>query len=190
MIYLLKPLARLVTFVLLVALAVVGLLVAVAGVVGVQSVADLLRGPEVRDTVGAWLQGLDAPQELPRVTALFALAAVLVALLVLAGLLGRVPDRLVVMEERDGGTLGARPRPLGQVADALIGPVRGISDRRVRMKPKRGGGTLEVKATHTRAIEARAVESEVASAVAPLSDAFGVQTKVKPQLADGGKRVE
>ena len=102
----------------------------------------------------------------------------------------RYTGRLVVMEERDGAKLGARPRALGQAADALIGPVRGVSDRRVRMKPKRGGGTLEVKATHTRSIEGRAVASEVASAVAPLSDAFGVQTKVKPQLADGGRRVE
>jgi hypothetical protein len=189
-IYLLKPLARLVTFLLLLALAIVGLLVAVGGVVGAQSVADLLRLPELRDTVGAWLQGLDRPEELPRATALFALAAVLVGLLVLAGLLGRVPDRLVVLEERDGGTLGARPRALGQAADALIGRVRGVSDRRVRMKPKRGGGTLEVKAVHTRSIEPRAVESEVSSAVAPLSEAFGIQTKVRPQLAETGRRVE
>jgi hypothetical protein len=190
LIYVLKPIARLVTFVLLLALAIVGLLAAVSGIVGVASVAEAVRLPEIRDVVGGWLQSIDGPSELPRATALLALGAVLLGLLLLAGALGRTPDRLVVMEERDGGTLGARPRALGQAADALIGRVRGITDRRVRVRARRGRGRLDVRATHTRAIEARAVESEVSSALAPLSDAFGVQTRVRPQLADDGRRVE
>ena len=190
MIYLLKPIARLVTFVMLVALAVIGLLVAVSGIVGVASVAEVLGIPELRDEIGGWLQSIDGPSELPRGTALLALGAILVALLLLAGVFGRTPDRLLVLEERDGGTLGARPRPLGQAAEALIGRIRGVTDRRVRVRARRGSGRLDVKATHTRAIEAPAVESEVSSALAPLSEAFGMKTRVKPQLAEDGRRVE
>jgi hypothetical protein len=189
-IYVLKPLARLATFVLLLVLALAGLLVAVGGIVGVPSVAELLRLPEIRDAVGGWLQAIDAPQQLPRATVLFALGAILIGLLLLAGALGRTPDRLVVLEERDGGTLAARPRALAQAADALIGPVRGVSERRVRVKPRRGSGRLEVRATHTRSISAQAVEADVRDAVAPLSDAFGVQTRVRPQPADSGRRVD
>jgi hypothetical protein len=189
-IYLLKPLARLATFVLLVALALLGLVVALAGILGVATVAELVRLPGVANTVGGWLQAIDGPDAFPRATALGALVAILAGLLLLVGALGRTPDRLVLLEEAEGGRLAARPRALAQVADALIGRIRGVSDRRVRLKPRKGGGDLRVTATHTRSVQPQAVEAEVRQAVAPITDAFGVRTRVKPRLADSGRRVE
>jgi hypothetical protein len=196
MILLLKPIARLATFLLLVLLAVAGLVVAIFSIgapdapLGFGGLARFLGLSELSDTVGSWLQGIDGPSAFPERTVLFALAAILLGLLLLAGALGRPPDRLVVLEERDGSRLAARPRALAQVADAMIGRPRGVTDRRVRVKPKRGGGVLEVRATYARSAEPREIESQVTRAVAPLTDAFGLRTRVDARSGEPGSRVE
>lgn len=195
MVYLLRPIARLVTFLLLIALALIGLVVAIFSLgapdspLGYGKLAEYTQASSASDEVGSWLQGIDGPSSFPQATALFALAAILIGLLLLYGALARTPDRLVTLEEGDGGLLAARPRALAQVADAMMGRPRGVTDRRVRLKPSRGGGTLNVRATHARSVDPGTVQSELSTAVAPLTEAFGIKTRVQPKAADSGKRV-
>lgn len=185
---LLRFLARLLTFLLLLVLALVGLAVAIFALVG-PGLADPIPFSDASQAVGAWLRGIDAPSTLPKATALAALAAILAGLLLLVGALARTPERLVVLEKRDGGVLGARRGPLSQAADALIGRVRGVTARRVSLQGRKGD-RLEVTATHTRAVPADGVEREVSSAVRPLAEAFGLRTRVRARVGDSGSRVE
>lgn len=185
---LLKFLARLLTFGLLLAIALAGLAAAVFALVG-PGLLDFLPLTDARDVVGGWLMAIDRPETLPRATALAALAAILAGLLLLIGAVARTPERLVVLEERDGGVIGARRGALSQTADALIGRVRGVTERRVKLEGRKGD-RLEVTATHVRAVPADAVEREVTGALAPLADAFGVRTRVRSRIGESGSRVE
>ena len=193
MILLLKALARLVTFVLLLALALAGLAATIFALTrGSSGFAEALELPAVRDGVGSFLTRLesgDAPGE----AALGALLAILGGILLLIGALRRPPENTVVYEQGSAGRIAARRRPLGQMAAALARGVRGVTDSRVRVKPKRRGpgGRIEVTAMHPRTADTKALEQAVGEAVAPLAaDARSLRVRVRPAPAGPGSRAE
>ena len=87
----LRALARVVSFLLLAALALVGLAAAVScigsgdGTLSLPWLADQARLPELRDEVGGWLDRLEADGPVAWRSALGGLAAMLLGLLLLAG---------------------------------------------------------------------------------------------------------
>ena len=132
MIALARVLVRLVAFLLLVLLAVAGLAVAVfsidTGTTGpsLGRLAELLHLASLRDTVGAWLDQLEASGSVAVVGGLCGLGAVLVGLVLLAGLLVPRRERLITMPSAVSGDLAARRRPLAQVAQTLAEQARGV----------------------------------------------------------------
>ena len=195
MIVLARILARVVGFLVCVVLALGGLLLAVfcigTGTDGpsLGGLASLLSLHSVRDTVGHWLARVEAPGSVAVIAGVCGLGAIALGLLLIAGVLIPRRERLVQLAEDDRGKLAARRRPLAQVATALVEPVRGVTEARVRVRPSRWtGARVSVRASRT----AHADEDEVRRAVAEKLDSLTAPFKLKARVRvpRRGARVE
>jgi hypothetical protein len=190
-----RSLARLVGFLVCVVLALGGLLLAVfcigTGTHGpsLGGLARLLSLPSVRNTVGAWLARLETPGSVAVIAGVCGLGAIALGLLLIAGVLVPRRERLVQLAEDDRGKLAARRRPLAQVATALVEPVRGVSEARVRVRPSRGaGGRVSVRASRTARADADEVRRAVAERLESLTGPFKLKARV--DVPRRGARVE
>lgn len=187
---LLRPLVRLLAFLLLVVLALTGAAVAVAAV-DVGWATDLARTGQLRDTVGSWFDALAADGPIAVASALAGLGAVVLGILLLAGLLVPRRERLVELETSAEGSILARRRPLAQVAGALTEQVRGVSGVRSKVKvPRRGGGRLQVRADRPRTAEAGPTREAVTAKLDELTDPFKLKARVQTRTGPDGKRVQ
>ncbi len=193
MIVLLRAVARLVAFVLLLVLCLAGLgavIIAVTG--GDPVVAGFARLPELRDAVGSFLERLETGGG--GGAALLGGAVVAVAaLLLLVGVLRKPLPSEILFEKAGGGHLAARRRPLAQAAAVLARQVRGVTDAKVRIKPKRRGtgGRIDVVAVHPLSADPGQVRENVAKALEALTgDSKGVRVRPRPERAGRGNRAE
>jgi len=184
---LLQTLVRVISFVLLVALALAGLAAAVFAVVGLTQLADLAALSSFRDTVGGFLRAIEADGPTARVAALAGLGGLLLGLLLLAGILIPRRERLVTLERSPEGTLAARRRPLGQVAGALAEQTRGVTEAQAKVRPRRrgGGGTVRLTAVRTRPTDAKQVKDAVGEQLRSLTGPFALKAKVAVRAPDG-----
>lgn len=195
MIVVARALVRVVGLVTLLLLAVAGLVLAVfcigTGTSGpsLGRLASLLHLASLRATVGGWLGDLEAPGSVAVIAGLCGLGAILVGLLLLAGILVPRRERLVTLSRGDSGTVAARRRPLAQIATALIERVRGVTQARVRVRPlRRGGGRVAVRASRTPRAEPTEVRSAVREALGGLIEPFKLRARV--EVRRRGARVE
>lgn len=198
MILLLRAIARLVAFLLLVILAVCGLAVAVASLgggsgFGIAGLAELVRLPQLEDLVRGLFEQVEGSGAAKPVPALAGLGAVAVGLLLLIGVLWPRRERLVTLEGSKEGTLGARRRALAQVAGALAEQSRAVTATKVRVRPRRRrrrpGGRLELRALHPRSSEAKEVRRQATDSLQSLTEPFALKAKVRPRLGERGDRV-
>jgi len=194
---LVRALARLVTFLLLLALAVAGLAVAVFSIRGgdrplsLPALADNARLPQLRDTVGDYLGQLEGAGNVALISLLCGLGAILLGLLLLIGALRGGRERLVIVDRTGGGVLAARRRALGQMAVALAEQVRGVVAAKVRVRTsRRGRGKVRLTVTHPRDNAPAEVKRAATDALQPLTGGFGVKAKVQPKLGESGQRVQ
>lgn len=198
MVLLLRTLARLVTLLLLAALALAGLALALFSIGGGQSAVSLpelaryVQLPELREEVGAYLAQLEDDGSVAAYSALAGAAAVLAGVLLLVGALAPRRERLVVLEEGENGRLAARRRTLSHVAEALAEQARGVTEARARVRPSRwnGGRRLTVQATRPRSSSPQLAEEKAAHELAPLAEEFGLKPRVRSKLGTGKARVE
>ncbi len=197
MIFVTRALVRLISFLLLVILAVAGIVVAVfcisTGTSGpsLGKLASLLHLTTVRHTVGPWLGQLAASGSVAVIAGLCGLGAILLGLLLLTGLLAPRRERLVTLASDREGTIAARRRPLGQAAQTLVEQVRGVTEARARVRPRRRrrpGGRLRVRASRTRAADATQVRGAVDEQLRELTDPFPLKARV--EVPRRGARVE
>lgn len=185
MIVLARALVRVVTFVLLVVLSAAGIVLALGQIAtgtsgpSMGGLADLLRLSALRDSVGGWLSQLEASGPTAAIAALSGLGAILVGLMLLAGILVPRRERLVTLDRTANGTLAARRRPLAHAATALIERVRGVAGARVRARPgRRRGGRLRVRAVRTRPADPRQVRTAVHEQLAELTEPFALTARI------------
>jgi hypothetical protein len=190
-----RALVRLVTFLLLVVLALAGLLLAVfcigTGTSGpsLGGLADQLQLASLRDTVAVWLDQLEASGPVAVVAALGGLGAMLLGLVLAAGILVPRRERLVTLATAEHGTVAARRRPLAQAATTLVEQVRGVTDARVRVRPRRrAGGRLAVRASRTRPTDPTEVRNAVREKLSVLTDPFDLRARIG--VPRRGARVE
>ena len=195
MIVVARALARLVGFLMLLALAVAGLVLAIfcigTGTSGpsLGNLAKLLHLASLRGTVGHWLNQLEAHGSVAAIAAACGVGAILLGLLLLAGLLVPRRERLVTLSRGEPGTLAARRRPLAQVATTLVERVRGVTEARVRVRPlRRTGGRLSVRARRARRADPGQVQAAVREALGGLTEPF--KLKVRVDVRRQGARVE
>lgn len=196
MILVLRVIARLLAFVLLVGLALLGLAVAVFSIQGdsdtlsLPRLAEYLQLPALRSETGRWLEQLEEPGPVALASLGAGLAAIAAGCLLLAGMIVPPRERLLEVEEENEGRLEARKRAVAQAARSLAEPVRGVSAAKVRVRPRRRGcgGRMAVVADHPHTVGGSDVEERVREALVPLSEGFSLQTRV--QARRGKPRVE
>jgi hypothetical protein len=180
MILLARALVRLVSFVLLIVLALAGLALAVfsisTGTTGpsLGGLADVLSLASLRDTVGSWFAQLEASGSVAATAALCGLGAMLLGLVLLLGVLVPRRERLVTLDSGDQGVLAARRRPLARAATALVEQVRGVSDVHVRVRPRRrAGGRVVVRTS-----DPDQVKAAVSEQLRALTDPFELKSRI------------
>lgn len=190
-----RLLAYLIGFLLLVALALVGLAVAVfsigAGPGGLSPphLADLLSLPALRDSVSSLLDRLEGSSA-GIVAVLGGIAAVLVGALLLMGVLAGRRRTTFTADSSEQGKIEARPGPLGEIAEQLTARISGVTAASVRVRPSKRGGKLKIKASHARPRSSEKVAGKVREALTPLGDPFGARVNVRARTGDSGDRVE
>jgi hypothetical protein len=188
-------LARVVGFLLLLALAAAGILLAVfcigTGTHGpsLGDLARLLSLASVRDAVGDWLARMEASGSVAVVAGLCGLGAIALGLLLIAGILVPRRERLVELSADEQGRLAARRRPLAQIATTLVEQVRGVTEARTRVRPfRRTGGRLAVRASRTRRADVGEVRGAVSKQLESLTEPFRLKARV--DVTRRGARVE
>lgn len=190
MMVLARLLARVVSFLLLVALALIGLAVAVSAI-DPSAVTGRIGLHDLRDSVGGWFDDLEASGPVAVASALGGGAAILLGLVLLVGLLVPRRERLVRLDTTSHGTLSARRRPLAQVATHLVEQTRGVAQARVKVRPRRRtGGRLRVRAERPRPAPASETKAAISSQLEDLTGPFKLKASVQTRVGDRGSRVQ
>ncbi len=198
MILLLRAVARLFTITVFVVLAVCGLATAIFSIGGsrtgdfnLSGLARLVGLGELRTQVGELLHDLARPGPVAGIAVLCGLAAIAVGVVLLVGMFWPRRERLVVLETTAEGTLAVRRRVLGRAAGALVEQDRGVTATKVKVRPGRWrAARLSVRASFAPAQEPPDVRQRTLRALAPLTEAFGLRTRVQPRPARHGRKVE
>lgn len=185
-------------FALLVLLALVGLAAAIFeingghGTVSLAHLATLIHLPGLRHYVGVYLRRVEAPGPVASVSVSAGVGAVVVGLLLLAGVFVPRRERLIALGETERGPMLARRRALARVAAALAEQPRGVTQARARARPRRGGrgGTVRVRATREALRERRQTEREIEERLAPLSEPFELAAHVDARRVTDDRRVQ
>lgn len=131
---------------------------------------------------------LEASGPVAKLSALGGLAAVILGVLLLVGVIRPRRERLALLEEGEQGTLAARRRALAQVATGLVEQARGITETRARVRPRRRGrsGRLTVRVDRPRGAESdEAARERAADALNPLAEPFGLRPRVRARHGRG-----
>lgn len=196
---LLRPLIRLVEMLWMVALALLGLgvgLYCLDGLVGLGSARPdrLLHLPSVRRHVGRFLAQLTTPGSTAVLALGCGIAAMLIGILLFAGVLRSRKQRLAVLEQdADNGTLAARPTVLRAMARALAEQAPGATSvKRPTVALSRRGkrGRLKVTASRARTSDRREVERAITDRLGPISDPFKLKARVRLRVGERGERVQ
>jgi len=195
----LRPLVRLVGVLWVLALALVGLGVALYCFDGLVSLGsarpDRLVGlMSVRRSVGRLLDQLAAPGSLAGLSLLCGIAAVLVGVLLLVGLLRRARERLVLLErDAQAGDLAARRGALRDMVRALVARIRGATNvKRPKLRPARRGtgGRLTLRIAHARGADPRELEGAAGEALRAITEPFALEPRVRARPGERGDRVQ
>ncbi len=195
----LRPLVRLVGVLWLLALALVGLGVALYCFDGLVSLGSarpdrLVDLMSVRRSVGRLLDQLAAPGSLAGLSLLCGVVAILVGGLLAVGVLRHPRERLVLLElDAQAGTLGARRGALRDMVRARVARVRGATNvKRPKLRPARRGtgGRLTLEVAHARGADPRELEGAAAEALRAITEPFGLKPRVQARLGERGDRVQ
>lgn len=186
----LRALVGLVSFLLLVVVSLLGLGALLLAITG-GSLAPDLGLPALRDAVGDFFDQIERGGARGIVIAA-GVGAMLVGLLLLIGLVAPRRERLVVVDEGSAGRLAARRRALADIARSLAVRGQGVSAAKAKVKPRRRGegGRLTIRASRPRTTPADDASQSVEQAVEPLASDFGLKTRVRAELGEGGERVQ
>ena len=185
MILIARALVRLFSILLLLILAIAGIVLAAfcigTGTTGPSpgGLANLLGLSEMHEAVGDWLAQVESPGPVALIAAACGIGAMLLGMLLLLGILVPRRERLVSLSSTDQGELAARRRPLAQAATALVEQVRGVTEARVKVKPRRrGGGRMKVRASRVRRVDAQQVEGAVTEQLGGLTGPFKLKARI------------
>lgn len=184
---LLRAVARLLAVLLLVALALLGLAVAIFSIQGgdgflsLPHLARFFDVPALQPMTGRWLGQLCASGPVALVSLGGGLAAVAAGLAILVGLLVPRRERLLLVDDGEDGRILARRRPVARMAAALAAERHGVTKATARLRPRRRGqgGTLKVRARYPRSVGDEPVGRRVEEALEPLAAGFSLRTKVR-----------
>jgi hypothetical protein len=196
---LLRVLARIAAIALMIILALAGLALALFCLDGFIRLGSarpdrLLHLAVVRDHVGRFLHQVSAPGPAAGLALLCGIGAVVLGIVLMVGVLAPRRQRLILLE-REGpeGRLAARPAPLRDMASALAASAPGATAV-ARPRLRRGGrlrpSRLTLTATRSRTQDAQQVERAIGERLHPLTEPFGVHSRVHVRSGEPGSRVQ
>lgn len=194
----LRAVTRLVGALLMVALALLGLGIALYCFDGFISLGSgrpdrLLGLSGARRHVGHFLNQLAAPGQTAALALLCGLGAMLIGLLLLYGTLRSSKQRLAVLErDAQGGMLAARPSTLRAMAAALAGQAVGATGiKRPKLELSRRGtrGRLGVTASRSPTTDPRDLQRAVKDQLEPISGPFKLRPRVRVRVGERRERV-
>jgi len=189
---LLKAFARLVELLLMAAIALVGLGVGLYCLslrisLGGAQPDRLLHLPVVRARVGRFLAELAAPGPVAFFALLGGVAAILVGIGLLCGLLGSRRERLLILEDGTAGTGGlyVRQRTIARMvrAETVLAPgVTGVRHSKVRLARSGRHGRVRLLASRGPHPDAATVDDAVHERVDPVIEPLGLRGDVRVRL--------
>jgi hypothetical protein len=189
---LLKALARLVELLLITAIALTGLgvgLYCLSLLVSLGSARPdrLLHLPLVRAHVGHFLARLAAPGPTAILALLGGVVAAVIGLGLLRGLLGSRRERLLVVQDGEGGDGGlyVRQRTVSRMvrAETVLAPgVTGVKRLKVRLSRSGRHGRVRVLAARGNDPDAAAVDGAVHERVDPVIEPLGLRGDIRVRL--------
>ena len=186
---LLRALTRLVGVLWMLALALLGLGIALYCVDAVVSLGSarpdrLLGLASIRRHVEHFLDQLAAGGPTAGLALLCGLGAMLLGILLLVGALGSRKQRLAVLDQdTNNGILAARPRALRDMSTSVKRPKLALSRRGTR-------GRLKVTASRARTSDPREVEHGLKERLGPISEPFKLKPRVRVRVGERGERVQ
>jgi hypothetical protein len=153
----------------------------------------LLHLPGVRRHVGHFLTEIAAPGTTADLALAGGVVAVCIGLLLLAGILRSSRERLVVLDGGRDGSLGAKPRTVRAMAQALAERAPGATSiQRTKLKLSRRGTRGRLTVTAARAPNSRRgdVQAALARQLEPLSGPFRLDARVRVREGERGERVQ
>jgi len=192
-----RGLARLVALLLSTTLAVAGLAIAVFSVQGdgstlsLPSLAGYVRLDDLHANTGVFLADLQSDGPIAKVAALAGAGAVLLGLLLLFGVLAPRRERLIVMRSDGDGTIGARPRAVGQAAVTLGEQSRDVLHATAKTTARRRGrgGRLRLTAYHARSSDGTGATAASRDRLQAMAESFSLRVRVRgrvPRRGAGG----
>lgn len=167
-VFTLRVVARLLGFALLVVIGVGALVVAVFTIRGGEAtlslahLASLLSLDDLRDTVGPWLESLEADGPAAALAVLCGLGSILLGIGLLIGALAPRRERLLIIKRDAHGDISARRRATANALADLADRPREILGAKVKVRPnrRRPGGRARIKLVRAAGTDDRPVAEE------------------------------
>lgn len=184
----LRLLLALLGIVLLTAVTVTGIAIAISSVQGgdgtlsYSQLAGWLDLAAFRDTVGAWLDGLESRGSVDVAAALAGAGAVAVGAALVVGAVVARRERLLILDRSAAGRLAMRRRTAAGALTALAERPREVLAARVRVRPNRHkvGGRASARLDRARVAD----PAEVRAAAAKSADGLVGEMSLKLRLHD------
>lgn len=195
-VFALRLLAAVVGFLLLVAVAVGGVVVAIFCIRGATAtlslhhLASLISLPGLRDKIGPFLASLEADGPAAALAALCGAGAILLGIGLMVGALVPRRERILVVERSDRGTISARRRAAGSALVDLAERPREILSAKARVSPnrKRTGGHARLKLTEAAGTDERPKAEQARTDLKDLAGALSLKLQTASRRPRRGGR--
>jgi hypothetical protein len=197
MMLILRSIVRLVETLLMILLGLIGLGVALYCLDGLISLGSarpdrLLHLPQARRAVGNFLHRIALMGPAAALAGLCGLVAMALGVAIVIGLLGRRRQHVAVLDGGSDGTLGVRARVMRDMLRSLaVGTpdATQIKRPRVRLARRGRGGRVRLTAFRSPTSDARAVRASLSDNIAPITNEFGLRSRVSVRTGGRGRRV-
>ena len=197
-VFLLRLLAAVLGFLLLVVIAVGGVAVAIFCIRGgtatlsLHHLASLVSLPDLRDKIGPFLASLEADGPAAALAALCGAGAILLGIGLLIGALVPRRERILILERSDRGTIAARRRAAGNALADLAEKPREVLGAKAKVRPnrKRPGGRARLKLTEAAGTDERPKAEQARADLKDLAGALSLKLNtVSRRPRRGGRTI-
>lgn len=194
---LLRPLARALSAIWVLVLALGALALAfycLDGLIALGSLRPdrLLSLPTVRQHVGRFLSQVAAPGTTAGLALLCGLGAMAIGVALLFGIFRSPRERRVILDRGEDGTLDARPSALRDIARGLAARTRvaaAVDRPKLRLRRSGDGGRLVVGVARSRTTDEQQVRAELEQRLAAITEPFSLKPQVHVRVGERGERV-
>lgn len=195
-VFLLRLLAAVLAFVLLVVIAIGGVVVAIFCIRGgtatlsLHHLASLISLPDLRDKIGPFLESLEADGPAAAFAALCGAGAIALGVGLIVGAVVPRRERVLVISREDRGTIAARRRALGNALADLAEKPREIIAAKAKVSPNRSrtGGRARLKLTEAAGTDERPKAEQARADLGDLAESLSLKLQtVRRSPRRGGR---